>query len=62
MAGPIGWTVLAALSAAPALAGKAHEHGIARLDVAVEADRITLLLDTPLDNRGGVERAPRAAA
>ncbi len=49
----------AALGAAPAGAGKAHEHGVARIDIAVEAARITVLLDLPLDNLAGFERAPR---
>jgi len=45
-----------------AAAERAHVHGAARLDVAVEARRITLQLDTPLDNLLGFERAPRTAA
>lgn len=43
-------------------AGLAHQHGVARLDVAVEPGRVTLELDTPLDNLLGFERAPRNAA
>jgi hypothetical protein len=46
-------------AAAAAWAGKAHEHGVARLDVTVEPGRVTLDLDTPLDNLLGFERAPR---
>lgn len=46
----------------PAWAGKAHEHGVARLDLAVESGRLTLDLDTPLDNLLGFERAPRSNA
>lgn len=46
----------------PAQAGPAHQHGVARLDVAVEAGRVTLYLDTPLDNLLGFERAPRTDA
>lgn len=42
-----------------AWAGKAHQHGVAQLDVAVEAARVTLELDTPLDSLLGFERAPR---
>lgn len=45
-----------------AWAGKAHQHGVAQLDVAVEATRVTLELDTPLDNLLGFERAPRTDA
>ncbi len=46
----------------PAWAGKAHQHGVAQLDVAVEPTRVTLELDTPLDNLLGFERAPRTDA
>lgn len=54
--------VLATLAATSAHAGKAHEHGVARLDVGVEAGRIVIVLDTPLDNLVGFERAPRTDA
>ena len=54
---------LAALFAAGgALASAAHEHGVARLDVAVDAGRVSIELDTPLDNLLGFERAPRTDA
>lgn len=43
-------------------AGKAHVHGIAKLDIAVEATKITVQLESPLDNLLGYERAPRTAA
>lgn len=46
----------------PAWAGKAHEHGAARLDVALEGTTLTLALDTPLDGLLGFERAPRSEA
>jgi len=49
----------AASGALPARAGPAHQHGVATLDVAVEASRVTLYLNTPLDNLLGYERAPR---
>ncbi len=59
-------TLLLALAGSAALgiahAHKAHEHGIARLDVAVEAGRVVIGLDTPLDNLVGFERAPRTDA
>ncbi|MFO1271179.1 MAG: DUF2796 domain-containing protein [Rubrivivax sp.] len=58
-------TVLFALGLAPLLAcaaGKAHVHGVARLDIAVEAKKITLQLESPLDNLLGYERAPRTDA
>ena len=56
----MGAMVLAAtahLAAAPA-----HEHGVARLDVAVGAGRVSIELETPLDNLLGFERAPRTDA
>jgi hypothetical protein len=46
----------------PAWAGKAHEHGVARLDIGVEAGRITLNLEVPLEDLVGFERAPRTEA
>jgi hypothetical protein len=48
--------------AVPAWAGKAHEHGAARLDIAAEAGTLNLSLDTPLDGLLGFERAPRSDA
>ncbi|MFN9767069.1 MAG: DUF2796 domain-containing protein [Pseudomonadota bacterium] len=58
--------LLLALAGSTALgiahAGKAHEHGVARLDIAVEAARVVIELDTPLDNLVGFERAPRTDA
>lgn len=48
--------------ALPAWAGKAHEHGVARLDVAVDGNTLTIALDTPLDSLLGFERAPRSEA
>jgi hypothetical protein len=64
----LGWAARAAgllglvLSSSLVLAGKAHEHGVAKLDVGVEAGRIIVVLDTPLDNLVGFERAPRTDA
>lgn len=43
-------------------AADAHVHGAARLDVAVEGRSLTIVLDSPLDNLLGFERAPRTAA
>ena len=48
--------------ATPVWAGKAHEHGVARLDIAIDAGGITLELTTPLDNLLGFERGPRTDA
>lgn len=56
------FATLNALIAAPALAGQAHEHGAAKLDIAVEAGRLSIALETPLDGLLGFERAPRSAA
>lgn len=57
------WACAALLAAAAAAhAGKAHEHGIAKLDVAVDAGRVTLLLEMPLDSLVGFEREPRTDA
>lgn len=39
--------------------GSAHVHGLAQLDIAVEAKKISIELQTPLDNLVGFERAPR---
>ena len=51
--------MLALLAAAAVQAAPPHEHGVARLDVAVDAGRVSIELDTPLDNLLGFERAPR---
>ncbi len=39
-----------------------HEHGIVRLDVAVDGSNINVLLQSPLDSFVGFERAPRTDA
>jgi hypothetical protein len=39
---------------------KAHSHGKATLDVAVEPQRLSVQLSSPLDNLLGFERAPRS--
>jgi hypothetical protein len=54
--------LLALLPAAalPAAAqGKAHQHGVGRLDLAVEPKAIVARFESPLDNLVGFERAPR---
>jgi hypothetical protein len=43
-------------------AAGAHEHGVMRLDVAVEGNRVRVELDSPLHNLLGFERAPRTDA
>jgi hypothetical protein len=51
------------LATPPASAhSKAHEHGVAKLDVVIEGPTLTIELDTPLDNLVGFERAPRTQA
>ncbi len=51
-----------ALAASTAHAGKAHEHGVVRLDVSVEGSRLTIDMVAALDNWLGFERAPRTDA
>ena len=50
------------LAAAPALAHGPHEHGAARLDVAVEGNIVEISLESPLANALPFEHAPRDAA
>lgn len=51
------WLMLAAAAqAAP------HEHGVARLSVAVDGNTLSIELDAPLDGLLGFERAPRTDA
>jgi hypothetical protein len=40
----------------------AHVHGVARLDVALEGNTLTLHLDSPLANLAGFEHAPASRA
>jgi hypothetical protein len=54
------WAAGSAVSAAQA--GKAHEHGVARLDIGVEAGRVTVDLELPLEDLVGFARAPRTDA
>ncbi len=54
---------LALVATLPAAhAGKAHEHGVAKLDVAIEGNTLTVALESPLDSLLGFERAPRTDA
>jgi Protein of unknown function (DUF2796) len=49
----------------PAMAlaeGKAHQHGVLKLDIAVEVRKLSLQVESPLDNLVGFERAPRNEA
>ena len=42
-----------------ALAAGAHQHGQARLDVAIDGGTLAISLESPLDNLLGFEHAPR---
>lgn len=46
----------------PARAGKAHEHGVARLNLVQDGAQWSVELQLPLDTLVGFERAPRTAA
>ena len=52
---------LAWAGAAPAQ-GHAHEHGVVKLDIAIEPGKLTVQMESPLDNLVGFERAPRTDA
>lgn len=54
--------VLALAAASSAQAHKAHEHGVVRLDVAIEGGTLGIVAEVPLDNLLGFERAPRTDA
>lgn len=54
-------TLSAALTGAAQAAG-AHQHGVAKLEVAADGNSLTVTLDTPLDNLLGFERGPRTDA
>jgi Protein of unknown function (DUF2796) len=57
------WAAAALLYTSPvAAAGRAHEHGVVRLDVAVDGNKLSIELDAPLDSLLGFERAPRTDA
>ena len=45
-----------------ACAAAAHDHGTVKANVAVDGDRLTVLLEAPLDALVGFERAPRSPA
>lgn len=53
---------LAGATGPAAAAGKAHEHGVMKLDVAVEGNILSIALESPLDSFLGFERAPRTDA
>jgi hypothetical protein len=47
------------IAASAQAAGHAHEHGVVKLDIAIDAGTVTVQMQTPLDNLIGFERAPR---
>lgn len=49
---------LLALAGSAAMAGEKHEHGAARLDIAIDGPNVIVSLDTPLANLLGFEHAP----
>lgn len=52
--------ILAGLALPVAAAGPgAHQHGVARLDVAIDGSTLLIALDSPLVNLLGFEHAPR---
>jgi hypothetical protein len=51
-----------ALFGSAAWAGKAHEHGVMKLDVVVDGSTLSVTLESPLDSFLGFERAPRTDA
>ena len=53
---------LLSLMAGPALAGRAHVHGHARADFAVDGPVLSVELELPLDSLVGFEHAPRTPA
>ncbi|MBL8344612.1 MAG: DUF2796 domain-containing protein [Rubrivivax sp.] len=55
-------TLVLVAAAGAACAAKPHEHGVVKLDVAIEGDKLTVALEAPLDNLLGFERAPRTDA
>ena len=46
----------------PAVAGGAHEHGVARLEVSIDEGGMQMTMDSPLEVLVGFERAPKDGA
>lgn len=55
-------TSMLALAGPAAAATRAHEHGVARLALAVDGPTLSITLEAPLDGFVGFERAPRTDA
>lgn len=62
LAAAITGTLIAALPASAQQHAHAHAHGRLALDVAVDAQSITVQIESPLDSVVGFERAPRTDA
>ncbi len=66
LAGTLAFATWVALTASPAGAQGhkhgAHQHGVAKLAVAVDGNQLEITLESPLDNLLGFERAPRTNA
>lgn len=58
----LGLAALLLASGGTAFAGKAHQHGVARLDLAVDGGKVAIAVEMPLDGLVGFERAPRTDA
>jgi hypothetical protein len=54
--------VLAQPAAARKAPAHAHAHGAARLNVTIDAQSVTIALESPIDNFVGFERPPRTPA
>ncbi|MDX1377147.1 MAG: DUF2796 domain-containing protein [Burkholderiales bacterium] len=58
----LAWWALAMLSTPSALrADDAYAHGLARLDIAVDGERLIIEMESPLESLVGFEHAPRDA-
>lgn len=53
---------LMAMAGVPQVRAGVHEHGVVKLDVAVEGKLLTLQLEAPLDSLLGFEHRPRTEA
>ncbi|MBI3154516.1 MAG: DUF2796 domain-containing protein [Burkholderiales bacterium] len=58
----LGIAALLLAACGAALAGKAHRHGAAAMDLALEGGTLTIAVEMPLDSLVGFERAPRSEA
>jgi Protein of unknown function (DUF2796) len=54
--------IVALVQAQPAAAAKPHQHGVVKLDAALDGNTLTLQMEAPLDSLLGFERRPRTEA